>query len=269
MHVGNNTMPLSFLDLSAGTARTFSNTIPVLTCSSELRNRVYSYAAERRYQTRHFLALTQTCKQIRAEFRPIYLQSGIHLTLSKLLSFLDVFLSREHQDGDIPMDEIAADLRVDASHGSFHGGNDILLTIQLLKAAPNVHVRFVDDTWIRGGEGFDMMVACRDEWVKILKQGTIESVEFSRVSRAGDDEVTECRVSLSSNTTWPWVLYDPTRKEIHGPFHIARWLRGLRIAEDGNDFGFCKWLEMQSEKSEWCNVWKKIVSVFDNPPIYL
>jgi hypothetical protein len=268
MHLGNNTMPLSFLDLSAGTARTFPDATPVLTCSSELRNRVYNYATEHRYQTRHFLALTQTCKQIRAEFRPIYLQSGIHLTFGKLLPFLDVFLPSKYQAGDIPMDEFAADLRVDASHGSIHRGNDILLTIQLLKAAPNVHVRFVDDTWIRGGECFDMIVACRDEWVKILKQGTIESVEFFRVSRAGDEEVTECRVSLSSNTTWPWVLYDPTRREIHEPFGITHWLRGLRIAEDGNDFAFHEWLEMQSEENEWCAVWKNIVRVFDYPPIY-
>jgi hypothetical protein len=255
-------MPLSFLDLSAGTARTFPDATSVLNSPLELRNRVYSYAAERRYQTRHFLALTQTCKQIRVEFRPIYLQSGIHLTLSKLLPFLDVFLPSKYQDGDVPMDEFAADLRVDASHGSLHRGNDILSTVLLLEAAPNVHVRFVDNTWIRGEKFLGKLVACRDEWIKILKQGTIKSVEFFRVSRARNDEVTECRISLSSNTTWPRLLYDPTRTEVHHSNGIADWLQGLRIADDGKDFKFHEWLEMQSEGNEWCDVWRKIVSVF-------
>ncbi|KAI4946851.1 hypothetical protein J4E91_007023 [Alternaria rosae] len=96
-----------------------------LDLSPELRNRVYGYAKEddanrfapqpRRHlsgasrkgyaeRTWGFFALTQTCSQIRAEYRPLWVQ---HLRVAlmsthQLANFLDTFLQSENEPKHVP-----------------------------------------------------------------------------------------------------------------------------------------------------------------------
>jgi hypothetical protein len=82
-----------FLDLPGGKEDMFASTVLELTLA-ELRNEIYAYHLSRLTLFSTAVALTSTCRQVRSEFRPLYLKDAeIRIPLYRVNRFLSTFFS--------------------------------------------------------------------------------------------------------------------------------------------------------------------------------
>jgi hypothetical protein len=213
-------MPFPFLDLYTGMAvsvlenhkKVFQSIIP------ELRLHVYSYAIDLESdpsEEASFVHLTQTCRQIRAEFRPIYMaapNSHLNLQHHELEGYLDAFLSGWNLpeiDKSGFMANIVLVNGVDwRKFANFSPTKPSLIVplLQLLASAPQVHIttHYDDGFWFEEGL-MQSIFDCRTEWGRLFENDVIEDIKYHDNHHMRPRQCPKVQIQLKRNFVAPWV----------------------------------------------------------------
>jgi hypothetical protein len=143
--------PFRFLSLSACTLIKSLYKITTLIIIPELRNRIYDFATENSDDEcavkigdvkRVFFHLTQTCRQIRSEFCPIYMaKTGIYTKDVDVIPFLKVFIPSWKDEAKEKNSSIA-DILVYCDDTWRKSEVSLFTLLRLTVMAPNVRITF-------------------------------------------------------------------------------------------------------------------------------
>jgi hypothetical protein len=200
-------MPFEFLDLSAGmSVPKYSGVDAVLILFAELRNRIYTYTfnviKKSGCDPDKYLALTQVCQQIRAEFRPIFLSCPLRaLYVRHCVPWLHAFLPG-WDDPSVDKADFTANLHASHVAGCLSDGIFFVAFLRLYIEAPHVNVHIGRDGM---GERAMSMLRCKDEWAKLLRDGHVAAVVRMRVSK----KERSFRIVLTRDFTASWLTTGP------------------------------------------------------------
>jgi hypothetical protein len=160
-----------------------------------------------------FLHLTQVCRQIRAEFRPIYLSgkvSAMRLADHRLRPYLDAFYpgwndqdeERGHFIGNILIVEIEND---DGDDEWLWTGVCLTPFFEFLAAAPAMHITF-QDTSTCEVQQFIELFRLKRQWAKYID--AIDDISLNRQSKLlGNDVLPEFHLLFKHDYELSWVDY--------------------------------------------------------------
>lgn len=255
--------------------------------ATELRNRVYSFAfdnvsgqrilsyiddnSSRSEANRHvyyevqewlqdgtdelgFLHLTQVCRQIRAEYRPIYLSgkiSAMRMAGEHLVSYLDVFYPG-WTDSNSQIDMVG-NIFITYVDELIFDGIDLLPLSRLLAAAPNMHITMMGDAQYEG-QYIQSWFLNRKKWARHITG--IEKFELHGPYSKGRlghhrSNVPEVHLLFKPDYELPWVDYG--HNDIVIDFDLAEdFLNTINLGRfDDENTTISVWLGAQSRS---CNI---------------
>jgi hypothetical protein len=174
------------------------------------------------------------------------------------------------------MSEFAANLTVDASRESIHWSKDILSTLRLLTAAPNVQVSMAYPHWPGESGILEKLGAAMDAWCTILASDVISRIQ---VGSAEKEEHAYFVIYLSKDPELERVLFANTTRTLPGRCAVEAqrwvvtkrrgvdsWMRNVRIREKGGKeallLDYLRKMKDEGREDEWCRAWGRIMGVF-------
>jgi hypothetical protein len=217
-------MPFQFLDLSAGiSVRKSSRVDAALTPSVELRNltytRTFDVIKKSDCELDEYLALTQVCQQIRAEFRPIFLSYPLRASyVRRCVPWLHALLPG-WDDPSVDKADFTANLHASHVAECLSDGISFVAFLRLYIEAPHVNVHIGRDGM---GERAMSMLRCKAEWAELLRNGHVAAIVRMRVSKRG----WAFRIVLARDFTASWLITGP-EGEKHIDNRATRFVNNL------------------------------------------
>jgi hypothetical protein len=245
-----------------------------LTDCVELRNHVYSHTVEvttlgfgekKKYL---FLHLTQACKQIREEFRPVYMRTSVaDMGLPHLLPYLDAFLPGWNER-DVQKEDWTADIWVHYTTDFLHIHGSLLPLIQLLVTAPKLHISVYHNPFRKQTQLHEIFKRSKTQWADFVLDGSIEDVNWTPAADLGEEEEfirdpeqgAFC-VRLKKHYDAPWIEYHPEGADISDDAEAVKFLENLGFARKMNAEDLPVWVELQSDVGMDVSSYRKVIDV--------
>jgi hypothetical protein len=188
---------------------------------------VYSYAIDLESdpsEATSSVHLTQTCRQIRAEFRPIYMAApNRHLNLQhyELEVYLDTFLPGWNLPEIDKSNFIANIVLVNGvdwrKFANFSPTKPSLIVplLQLLASAPQVYTttHYDDGFWFEEGLA-QSIFNCRAAWAKLFANDVIEDIKYHDNHHMRPRQFPKVQIQLKRNFVAPWVENGASSAEV-------------------------------------------------------
>jgi hypothetical protein len=214
--------------------------------------------------TLKFLHLTQVCRQLRNEYRPIYLgpTNPIGMPSDRLLLFFDTFYPGWNDPG-IDKSKMSGNIRIINLVIWHMEGASLLPFIRLLAAAPGLTISFCDvdsGLWQHQLQELFKNSSAWAGWLHGVERVSFVSNLDHKIGGLGD--INEFQVSFRADFQLPWVDYEGDED---GDITIVEDRAGAFFKDFGFfeeprfDMDYSLWVRTQTEMGEGHTSWHCVI----------